>query len=67
MGYAMAGDKDKAFEWLNNAYEQREGQDITLVKVDPLLKNLHGDARFTAFLRRMGLPAGEVQTTPPAE
>lgn len=61
MGYAMAGDKGKAFEWLNNAYEQREGQDITLVKVDPLLKNLHGDARFTAFLKRMGLPAGEVQ------
>ena len=64
MSYAMAGDKDKAFEWLNTAYEQREGQDITLVKVDPLLKNLHGDPRFTTFLKRMGLPAGEV---PPAE
>jgi tetratricopeptide (TPR) repeat protein len=61
IGYAMGGDKDRAFQWLNTAYEQREGQDITLAKVDPFLKNLHGDPRFTAFLKRMGLPEQEVQ------
>ena len=54
--YAMAGDKDKAFEWLDRAYEQREGQEITLLKCEPYFKNLHGDSRFTALLKRMGLP-----------
>ena len=54
--YAMSGDKDNAFEWLNRAYEQREGQNITLLKFDPYFKNLHGDPRFTALLQRMGIP-----------
>jgi TolB-like protein/DNA-binding winged helix-turn-helix (wHTH) protein/Tfp pilus assembly protein PilF len=54
--YALAGDKDNAFEWLNKAYTERDGDDITLVKVDPSLKNLHGDPRFVDLLRRLGLP-----------
>jgi hypothetical protein len=53
--YAMAGDKDKAFEWLNRAYEWREGQEITLLKCEPYFKNLRGDPRFTALLQRMGI------------
>jgi TolB-like protein/DNA-binding winged helix-turn-helix (wHTH) protein len=55
-GYALAGDKDNAFEWLNKAYTERDGDYITLVKVDPSLKNLHGDPRFVDLLRRLGLP-----------
>jgi TolB-like protein/DNA-binding winged helix-turn-helix (wHTH) protein len=54
--YALAGDKDSAFEWLNKAYAERDGADITLVKVDPTLKNLRGDPRFADLLRRLGLP-----------
>jgi len=54
--YAMAGDKDKAFEWLDRAYERREGQEITLLKCEPYFKNLRGDPRFTALLQRMGIP-----------
>ncbi len=54
--YAMAGDKDKAFEWLDKAYDERDGQDITLLKCEPQWKNLRGDPRFSAFLRRLGLP-----------
>jgi len=53
--YALAGNKDKAFEWLDKAYEERDGQDITLLNCDPAYKNLRGDPRFSAFLRRMGL------------
>jgi len=56
MAYAMAGDKDKAFEWLDRAYEQREGQEITLLKCEPYFKNLRGDPRFAALLQRMGIP-----------
>ena len=54
--YALAGDKDSAFEWLDKAYEERDGNDITLLKCDPTFKNLRGDPRFAALLQRMGLP-----------
>jgi len=54
--YALAGDKDHAFEWLNQAYVERDGASITLAKVDPTFKNLHGDPRFADLLRRLGLP-----------
>ena len=55
--YALAGDKDKAFQWLYKAYGERDGEDITLLKCDPFFKNLRGDPRFADLLRRMGLPA----------
>jgi adenylate cyclase len=54
--YALAGDKDSAFEWLDKAYAERDGEDITLLKCDPAFKNLRGDPRFGDLLRRMGLP-----------
>ncbi len=54
--YALAGEKDKAFEWLGKAYEEREGQSITLLKCDPFFKSLRGDPRFSDLLRRLGLP-----------
>jgi TolB-like protein/DNA-binding winged helix-turn-helix (wHTH) protein/tetratricopeptide (TPR) repeat protein len=54
--YALAGEKDKAFEWLERAYEAREGGELTLLAVDPVWKNLHGDPRFSDLLRRIGLP-----------
>ncbi len=54
--YARVGDADKAFEWLEKAYEERDGQDITLLKVDYSYRNLRGDPRLAAFQRRLGLP-----------
>jgi TolB-like protein/DNA-binding winged helix-turn-helix (wHTH) protein len=54
--YAQAGEKDKAFEWLEKAYDAREGGELTLMAVDPVWKNLHGDPRFAGLLRRIGLP-----------
>jgi TolB-like protein/Flp pilus assembly protein TadD len=54
--YALAGDKDNAFKWLDKAYAQHDGEEITLLKVDPAFKNLRGDPRFGNLLRRMGLP-----------
>jgi TolB-like protein/DNA-binding winged helix-turn-helix (wHTH) protein/Tfp pilus assembly protein PilF len=59
--YALAGDKDNAFKWLDKAYAEHDGEEITLLKVDPSFKNLHGDPRFSVLLRRMGLPEEEVQ------
>jgi TolB-like protein len=54
--YALAGDKDSAFKWLDKAYQERDGEIITLLKCDPGFKNLRGDSRFTDLLRRLGLP-----------
>jgi TolB-like protein/DNA-binding winged helix-turn-helix (wHTH) protein/Tfp pilus assembly protein PilF len=54
--YAMAGQTDKAFEWLEKGYEEHEGQDLTLLKFDPAFKSLRSDPRFPAMLRKIGLP-----------
>jgi hypothetical protein len=54
--YALAGDKDNAFKWLDKAYAERDGEEISLLKVDPAFKNLRDDPRFGNLLRRMGLP-----------
>jgi serine/threonine-protein kinase len=53
--YAFRGEKERAFEWLERAYEARD-EDLFFIKGDPLLKNLEGDPRFKAFLRKMNLP-----------
>jgi tetratricopeptide (TPR) repeat protein len=53
--YAFRGEVDRAFVWLDRAYRQRDVS-LPVVGVDPLLKNLHPDPRFTAFLRKMKLP-----------
>ena len=53
--YAFRGQKDQAFHWLERAYAQKDFY-LWLVKGDPLLKNLEGDPRYKAFLRKMNLP-----------
>ena len=53
--YAYRGETDKAFEWLERAYKQRDGG-LTGLKGDPLLRSLHSDPRWTAFLKKMKLP-----------
>jgi tetratricopeptide (TPR) repeat protein len=53
--YAFRGDADRAFEWLDRAYAQRDPGTSEL-KGDPLLKNLEKDPRYAAFLKKMKLP-----------
>jgi tetratricopeptide (TPR) repeat protein len=53
--FAWRGEKDNAFEWLERAYQQRDGG-LSEVKVDLLLDRLRGDPRFKAFLKKMNLP-----------
>ena len=53
--YAFRNQSDEAFEWLDRAYAQRDGG-LPLTKIDPLLKNLHSDPRFAAFLKKLNLP-----------
>lgn len=47
-------DKERAFEWLEKAFEDRSWEMVRL-KVDPRFDPLRGDPRFTSLLRRMGL------------
>jgi tetratricopeptide (TPR) repeat protein len=56
--HALRGDRDQAFSWLNRAYQQHDGSIIGVppMTVDPDMKNLHGDPRWAAFLRKMNLP-----------
>ena len=55
--YAFRNQPDEAFEWLERAYAQRDsGLMGNSLKVDPFLKNLHGDPRFAALLKKLNLP-----------
>jgi len=56
--YALAGEKDLAIQWLERSFKAREGQELTLLAVDPVWNNLHDDSRYLSLLRRLGLPAG---------
>jgi TolB-like protein/DNA-binding winged helix-turn-helix (wHTH) protein/Tfp pilus assembly protein PilF len=53
--YAFRNQSDEAFEWLDRAHAQRDGG-LIATKVDPLLKSLHSDPRFAAFLKKLNLP-----------
>jgi serine/threonine-protein kinase len=52
--YNSRGDKERAIEWLDKAFEDRSGTLVTL-KVDPSWDNLRDDPRFQDLLRRVGL------------
>jgi TolB-like protein/cytochrome c-type biogenesis protein CcmH/NrfG len=52
--YAARNELEPAFQWLERAYDQRD-PGVTDVKCDRLLRSLHANARWDAFLRKMGL------------
>jgi TolB-like protein len=52
--YAALGDADRAFQWLDRAYEQRTVWLLDLA-VDENFEPLRSDPRYAALLRRMGL------------
>ena len=56
MAYAVRGEKDKAFEWLDTAIEIRD-RGLNLAVGDPTLDNLRDDPRFADVLKRMNRTA----------
>ena len=52
--YSFRGETDKAFGWLERAYEQRDAG-LPEVKTDPLFTNLHRDRRYTQLLKKLHL------------
>jgi TolB-like protein/Tfp pilus assembly protein PilF/predicted Ser/Thr protein kinase len=53
--YARMGDKDRAFEKLEETYTEG-GHNVAFLKVEPELDNLRSDPRYADLLRRLGLP-----------
>jgi tetratricopeptide (TPR) repeat protein len=52
--YVSLGEKDRAFEWLEKSYQERDC-DLGLIKVDPRIDTLRDDQRFPSLLQRVGL------------
>ena len=52
--YIGLGDKDRAFEWLGKAIEER-GENTVWLKVAPVYDPLRSDPRFADLLRRLNL------------
>jgi len=52
--YTGLGEKDRAFKWLERAYEERDVWLMNL-KVDPVFAKLRSDKRFQDLLTRAGL------------
>jgi hypothetical protein len=54
MGYAAVGDRDRAFQCLEKAFQARSAGLIYL-HLDPGYEPLHADPRFTDLKQRIGL------------
>ena len=54
MIHAGLGERDAAFQWLEKAYDDREGR-LTILRFAPEFAGLRSDARFTRLMHRMKL------------
>jgi hypothetical protein len=50
------GDKERAIQWLEKAYEDR-ARELVMLNIEPLVDTLRSDARFQNLLRRMNFPS----------
>jgi TolB-like protein/Flp pilus assembly protein TadD len=51
--YLALGEKDKAIEYLEHAFRERGGPEISGLKVDPMLDPLRGDPRFEVLVQKV--------------
>jgi TolB-like protein len=54
MLFAGLGDRDKALEWLEKAFQER-ADGLTWLNVEPMLDEVRNDPRFQDLIRRIGL------------
>ena len=53
--YALMGDRDQAFDWLEKAYKERSAR-LEYIKSEDFFDSLRSDPRYADLLSRMGLP-----------
>ena len=53
--YALMGDRDQAFDWLEKAYKERSAR-LEYIKSEDFFDSLRSDPRYLDLMRRMGLP-----------
>ena len=53
--YAILGDRDHAFAWLERCYKEHDGE-LESLRVAPYWDNIRSDPRFADLVRRVGLP-----------
>jgi hypothetical protein len=53
--YAILGDKDQAFAWLEKAYADKSVT-VTNIKTEHAMDRLRSDPRYIDLVKRMGLP-----------
>jgi TolB-like protein len=53
--YAWRGENDKAFEWLQISLNNHDTGTLSLL-IDPLMRGLQHDARYSGLLAKIGLP-----------
>jgi TolB-like protein len=53
--YAWRGETDKAFEWLQIAYDNHDTGILSLL-IDPLMRGLRSDPRYKIMVEKIGLP-----------
>jgi eukaryotic-like serine/threonine-protein kinase len=52
--YALAGDGDAAFQWLQKAIDEPDNY-VLYLRIDPAFDNFHSDPRYQRFLRQLKL------------
>ena len=56
--YAVRGEKEKVFEWLQISFDTHDTGTLGLL-IDPLLRDLRTDPRYKRLLAKLGLPAAQ--------
>lgn len=52
--YSQLGEKEKTFEWLHKAFEERP-YGLMFLKIDPAFDDMRSDPRFVEIMKRVGL------------
>ena len=53
--YAWRGETEKAFQWLQIAYDNHDTGILSLL-IDPLMRSLRSDSRYKSMIEKVGLP-----------
>jgi tetratricopeptide (TPR) repeat protein len=54
--YLGLGDKEETLHWLEKSYQDRAGNDLVYIRVEPLLDPLRGDPRFEEIVVKVFAP-----------